>query len=125
VVVDRLSRLGPESTSSKELPIDDSFSDEQLCQLYPNKLLHGMLIWLTSKWVMCYLQDYPTNKRRSSSRMPNTMCGKTLFFISCAEMGFTKDAFLKKRAIMSYTTAMPQPIVVTLDQIKPLRKYSK
>ena len=30
VVVDYLSRLGPEATSSEELPIDDSFPNEQL-----------------------------------------------------------------------------------------------
>jgi len=30
VVVDHLSHLGPEATPSKELPIDDSFPDEQL-----------------------------------------------------------------------------------------------
>jgi len=30
VVADHLSHLGPESTPSEELPIDDSFPDEQL-----------------------------------------------------------------------------------------------
>jgi len=30
MVVDHLSRLGPKATPNEELPIDDSFSDEQL-----------------------------------------------------------------------------------------------
>jgi len=52
------------------------------------------------------------------------MCGKTLSFISYAKMGFIEDAYLKKRSIVSYTTAVPQPMVVIFDQIKPLQKYS-
>jgi len=34
VVVDHISHLGPEATSSEELPIDDSFSDEQLFPIF-------------------------------------------------------------------------------------------
>jgi len=57
--------------------------------------------------------------------MPNTMYGRTLSFISYVEMGFIEDACLKKRFVVSYTIVMLQPMVVTLDQIKPLQKYSK
>ena len=64
-------------------------------------------------------------QKGSSLRMLNTMCGKTLSFISYAEIEFIEDACLKKRFIVSYTTAMPQPVVVTLDQTKPLQRYSK
>jgi len=40
-------------------------------------------------------------------------------------MGFMEDACMKKRSIVSYTTTMLQPMVVTLDEIKPVQKYSK
>jgi len=48
------------------------------------------------------------------------MYGKNLSFTSYAEMGFIEDACLKMRSIVSYTTTMFQPMVATLDQIKPL-----
>jgi len=34
VVADHLSRLGPEATPSEELPINDSFPDEQLLAIF-------------------------------------------------------------------------------------------
>jgi len=44
VVVDHFSRLGSETTSSKELPIDDSFPDEQLVAI-SHQATPCMQIW--------------------------------------------------------------------------------
>jgi len=45
------------------------------------------------------------------------MCGKSLFFKSCVEMGFIEDACLKMRSVVSCAIAMLQPIEATLDLI--------
>jgi len=57
--------------------------------------------------------------------MPNTICRKNLSFTSYMEMRSIEDACLKMRSVVPYTTAMHQPMVATLGQIKPLQKYSK
>jgi len=66
-----------------------------------------------------------STKEKNSFPMLNFTCGKSLFFTSYVEMGFIEDACLKMRSVVSYTIAMLQPTVSTLNQIKRLWKYSK
>ena len=53
------------------------------------------------------------------------MCGKNLSFTSYVEIGFVGGAYRNMGSVVSYVVAIIQPMVATLDQIKPLRKYFK
>jgi len=91
VVADHLSRLGPEATPSEELLIDDSFLDEQLLTI-SHQATSCYVDLVNFKVYGCYLQDCPTNKGRNSFPMSNTMCKRSLCFISCVEMESIEDA---------------------------------
>jgi len=124
VVADHLSRLGPEATPREEIPIDDSFPDEQLLAIS-----HQATPWYVDlvNFKVCgvYHWVYLINKERSSSPMPITLYGKNLFCTSYVGMGSIEDACQKRRYKVSYTIAILLPMVDTLELRRPLLRSSK
>ena len=124
VVADHVSCLGPETTPSEDLPMDDSFPVEQLFAIS-----HQVTPWYADlvNFKVCRVlpPGLSYQQRKKFLPNPNTMCRKSLFFTSCVEMGSIEDAYRKMRFVVSYTIAMLQPMVETLDRIRQLQRYSK
>jgi len=124
VLADHLSRLGPEATPSEELPIDDSFPDEQLLALsYQATPWYADLVNFKICGVLPPGLSHQQRKKFFSDAK-YFVREEPLLYKFCA-MGFIDDAYQKMRYKVSYTFAMLLPMVDTLEPRRPLLRFSK
>jgi len=106
VVAYHLSRLGPESTPSEELPIDDSFPDKQLLAI-SQQATPWYADMMNFKVCSVLHPGLSYQQKRKFFTDAKYSLWEDHFLYKLYRDGIYRDACLKKWSIASYTTTMP------------------